>query len=59
MDRNWQIVAKKWFSDLHLNDINGNPMGVTEESDGNAGEVSIGFSEEDYVLCENESHVVL
>ena len=34
-------------------------MGVTEESDGNAGEVSVGFSEEDYVLCENESHVVL
>ena len=59
VDRNWQIVAKKWFSDLHLNDMNGNPMGVTEESDGNAGEVSIGFSEEDYVLCKNESHVVL
>ena len=59
MDRDWQIVAKKWFSDLASIDINGRSMGVTEEPDGNGCDVSVGFGEEDYVVCENESHVVL
>ena len=59
VDWNWQIVPKKWFSDLASNDINGKSMGVNKESDGNACEVSVAFGEEDYVLCENESHVVL
>ena len=30
VDWNWQIVAKKWFSDLASNDINGKSMGVNK-----------------------------
>ena len=34
-------------------------MGVTEESDENGCEGSVGFGEEENVVCENECHVVL
>ena len=58
-DQKWQIVTRKWFSDLELNEIKENLMGVTEESDKNGCEGSARFSEEDNVVCENECHVVL
>ena len=32
-------------------------MGVTGESDENGSEGSVGFSEEDNVVCENKFHV--
>ena len=56
-DEKWQIVTKKWFSDLKLNEIREKLMGVTEEFDENGCEGSIEFGEEDNV--ENECHVVL
>ena len=59
LDQKWQIVTKKWFSDLELNEINEKSMGVTEESDENYCEGSVEFDEEDNVVCENECHVVL
>ena len=34
-------------------------MGVTEESEENGYQGSVGFGEEDNVVCENECHVVL
>ena len=50
---------KKWFSDLELNEIKEKSMGVTEESEENGCQGSVGFGEEDNVVCENECHVVL
>ena len=31
LDQKWQIVTKKWFSDLELNEIKKKLMGVTEK----------------------------
>ena len=59
LDQKWQIVTKKWFSDLKLNEIKEKLMGVAEESDENGCEGSVGFGEEENVVCENECHVVL
>ena len=52
LDQKWQIVTKKWFSDLELNDIKEKLMGVAEVSDKNGCEGSVGFGE-------NECHVLL
>ena len=49
----WQIVTKKWFSYLELNEIKQKSMGVAEESDKNGCESSVGFGEEESVVCEN------
>ena len=59
LDQKNQIVTKKWFSDLGLNEIKQKSMGVTEKSDENCCEGSVGFGEEDNVVCENECHVLL
>ena len=59
LDQKWQFVTKKWFSDLELNEIKEKSMGVTEESEENGCQGSVGFGEEDNVVCENECHVVL
>ena len=32
LDQKWQIVTKKWFSDLELNEIKEKSMGVAKES---------------------------
>ena len=53
-----QIVAKKWFSNLELNKIKENAMGVTEKSDQNDCEGCVGFGEEDNVVCVNMSYIV-
>ena len=45
-----------WFSYLELNDFTEKAMGVSEESDENGCEGSVGFSEEDNVVCENKFH---
>ena len=58
-DQKWQIVTKKWFSGLELNEIKKKSMGVAEDSDKNGCEGSVGFGEEENVVCENECHVVL
>ena len=50
---------KKWFPDLQLNEIKEKSMNVTEVSDENGREGSVGFGEEDNVVCENECLVVL
>ena len=50
---------KKWFSDIELNEIKEKSMGVTEESEENGCQCSVGFGEEGNVVCENECHVVL
>ena len=50
---------KKWFSDLELNEIKEKSMGVTEEPDENGCQGSVGFGEEDNVVCQDECHVVL
>ena len=50
---------KKWFSDLELNEIKEKSMGVTEEHDENGCQGSVGFGEEDNVVCQDECHVVL
>ena len=57
LEQMWQIVTKMWFSYLELNDFTEKAMGVSEESDENGCEGSVGFSEEDNVVCENKIHV--
>ena len=59
LDQKWQIVTKKWFSDLELNKIKEKPMGVAEDSDKSGCESSVGVGVEENVVCENECHVVL
>ena len=59
LDQKWQIVTKKWFSDLELNDIKEELMGVAEDSDKNGCEGSVGFGEEENVVCENECYAAL
>ena len=59
-DQKWQIVTKKKrFPDSELNEIKEKSMGVTEESDETGCEGSVGFGEEENIVCENECHVVL
>ena len=58
MDQKWQIVTKTWFSDLELNDIKERLVDMAKESDDNGWEGSVGFGEEETVVCD-ESHVVL
>ena len=58
LDQKWQIVIKKCFSALELNEIKVKSMGVTEEPDKNGCEGSVRFWEEDNVVCENECHVM-
>ena len=55
LDQKWQIVTKKRFSDLELNEIREKSMGVAKEGC----EGSVEFVEEENVVCENECHVVL
>ena len=50
LDQKWQIVTKKWFSVLELNEIKENSMGVAEDSDKNGCEGSVGFDEEENVV---------
>ena len=59
LDQKWQIVTKKCLSALELNDIKIKLVGVTEESDKNNSEGSVGFGEEDNAVFENEGYVVL
>ena len=59
LDQKWQIFTKRWLSDLELNDVQGNSMGVTKESVENGCEGSVEFGEEENVVCENECRVVL
>ena len=59
LDQKWQIVTKKWFSDLELNEIKEKSIGVAKESVKNGCEGSLEFGEEENVVCENECHVVL
>ena len=35
LDQNWQIITKKWFSNLGLNEIKEKSVSVTEECDEN------------------------
>ena len=52
LDQKWQILTKKWFSALELNEIKERSMGVTEDS--------FGFREDDMdVVCENVCYVML
>ena len=52
LDQKWQIVTKKCFSALELNEITEKSMSVTEDS--------FGFREEDMdVVCENVCYVIL
>ena len=52
LDQKWQILTKKWFSALELNEIKERSMGVTEDS--------FGFREDDMdVVCENGCYVML
>ena len=50
---------KKWFSDLELNEIKEKSMSATEESGENSCEGSVGFGEENNVVCGNKCHDVL
>ena len=59
LDQKWQIVTKRWFSDLELNEIKEKLMGVTKNSDENGYEGSVQFGEEENVMCENVCRVVL
>ena len=59
LDQKWQIVTKKWFSDLELNEIKEKSMSVAKVSVKNGCEGSLQFGEEENVVCENECHVVL
>ena len=59
LDQKWHIVTNRWFSDLVLNEIKEKSMGVTKKSDENDYEGSVGFGEEDKVMCEKVCHVVL
>ena len=52
------MLQKKWFSNLELNKIKENAMGVTEKSDQNDCEGCVGFGEEDNVVCVNMSYIV-
>ena len=49
LDQKWQIVTKKGFSALKLNEIMEKLMGGAEESDENGCEGSVGFGEEENV----------
>ena len=57
LDQKWQIVTKKWFSDLELNKIKEKSMGIAEESDKNGCEGSAGFGEEENIVYERVSVV--
>ena len=59
LDQKWQIVTKKWLSDLELNNIKEKLVGVAKESDKNGCKGSVQFGEEENVVCESECHVVL
>ena len=59
LNQKWQVVAKKWFSDLVLNEIKVKSMGLTKESDKNGCEDSLWFGEEDNHVCKNECRVAL
>ena len=59
LDQKWQIFTKRWLSDLELNEVQGNSMGVAKESVENGCEGSVEFGEEENVVCENECRVVL
>ena len=48
-----------WLSDFELNQIKEKSMGVTEESDENGCESSVGFGKEGNSVCGNGCHVVL
>ena len=50
LDQKWQIVTKKWFSDLELNEIKEKSMGVAKESVENGCEGSVEFGEEENVV---------
>ena len=52
-------MTKKLFPYLKLEEIKEKSMGVTEESGKNGCEGSVGFVEEDHVVCESKCHVVL
>ena len=51
LDRKWETVTKKWFPDLELNEIKKKLMGVNEEPDKNGCKGSVGFGEEENVVC--------
>ena len=50
LDQKWEIVRKRWFSDLELNQVKEKSLGVTEESDENCCEGFVEFGKED-MLC--------
>ena len=50
LDKKWQIVTKKWSSDLELNEIKEKSMGVAKESVENGCEGSVEFGEEENVV---------
>ena len=49
LDQKWQIVTKKGFSALKLNEIMEKLMVGAEESDENGCEGSVGFGEEENI----------
>ena len=53
------MMVLSWFSDLEMNEIKENSMGVAKEFHENVCEGSAEFGEEENVVCENECHVVL
>ena len=59
LDQKWEVITKKWFSDLELNQIKEKSFGVTEYSDEYGCKGPVRFGEEDNVVCENQCHVVL
>ena len=52
LDQNWQIVTKKWFPVLELSEIKEKSMSVAEESDEIGCDGSVGFGEEESVMCD-------
>ena len=50
LDQKWQIVTKKWLSDLEFNEIKEKSMGVSEVSNENDCEGSVRFGEEGSVV---------
>ena len=50
LDQKWQIFTKRWLSDLELNEVQGNSMGVAKESVENGCEGSVEFGEEENVV---------
>ena len=59
LNQKWQIVTKRWFSDLVLNEIKVKLMGLTVESDENGCEDLVCFGEEDNHVCKDECRVAL